>query len=81
MIVQFPARNAFLVRRRTKVLIKRQPHTSIMRYRFKGNVKTDQFDIWIRNANYILKFRGISKTQSNMSHGDFLRKYLAAFSR
>ena len=62
-------------------LIKRQPHTSVSRYRFKGKVKTDQFDIWIRNANYILKFRGISKTQSNMFDGDFLRKYLTAFSR
>ena len=48
--------------------------TSVSRYHCRGKVKTDQFDIWIRNENYILKFRGISRTQSNMCDGSFLRK-------
>ena len=63
MLSQFPARNALLVQHRTKILEKRQPQSSASRDHCRGKVKTDQFDIWIRNANYMLEFKGVFRTQ------------------
>ena len=71
MLVQFPAWNAFLVQRRTKILEKWQPQTSERRY-CKEKLKTDQFIIWIRNVNYTLEFRVVFRTQSKIYDGAFL---------
>ena len=73
MLAYFPARNTFRVQHRTKTLEKRQPQTSESRDHCRGKVKTYQFRIWVRNTNYILEFRGVFRTQSNIYDGAFLQ--------
>ena len=51
MLAQFPARNAFVLQDRTKILEKRQPQTSESRDHCRGKLKTDQFVVLIGNVN------------------------------
>ena len=74
MLAQFPAQNAFLVQHLTKILEKQQLQASESRDLCRGKIKTDQFDIWIRNANYILKLRDVFRTQSNIYYGASFQK-------
>ena len=71
ILAQFPARSAFLVQHRTKVFEKRQPQTSESRDHCRGKVRTYQFAIQVRNTNYILEFRDVFRTQSNIYDGAF----------